>query len=82
VNPVEWSKDSKTFYYQDILADGQPAFRYSTATNESDPFVDFASLLRAGYVRCSLLSFAPDGALVVSLVRNEVNIYRLELDLP
>jgi DNA-binding winged helix-turn-helix (wHTH) protein/Tol biopolymer transport system component len=82
VNPVQWSKDSRTFYYQDILADGQPAFRYATATNKSEPFVDFASLLRAGYVRCSLLSFAPDGALVVSLVRNQVNIYRLELDLP
>jgi hypothetical protein len=82
VNPVQWSKDSKYFYYQDILAEGQPSFRYSTAANKSDAFMDFEPLLHAGYVRCSFLSFAPDGALVVALRRNEVNIYRLDLDLP
>ena len=82
VNPVQWSKDSGTFYYQDILADGQPAFRYSIAANKSEKFVDFENLLHAGYVRCSLIGFSPDGALAVTLRRNEVNIYRLDLDLP
>ena len=82
VNPVQWSKDSGAFYYQDILADGQPAFRYSIATRKSERFVDFESLLHAGYVRCSFIGFAPDGALAVILRRNEVNIYRLDLDLP
>jgi Tol biopolymer transport system component/DNA-binding winged helix-turn-helix (wHTH) protein len=82
VNPVDWSKDSRDFYYQDILADGQPAFRYSTVANKSDSFGDFAGLLHAGYARCMFLSFAPDGSLTVSLRRNEVNVYRLDLDLP
>ena len=82
VNPVQWSKDSGSFYYQDILGDGQPAFRYSVAANKSDQFVDFESLLHAGYVRCSFIGFSPDGALALTLRRNEVNIYRLELDLP
>jgi len=82
VNPVQWSKDSKYFYYQDILGEGQPSFRFSIAASKSDPFVAFDNLLNAGYVRCSLVAFAPDGALVVYLRRNEVNIYRLDLDLP
>jgi Tol biopolymer transport system component/DNA-binding winged helix-turn-helix (wHTH) protein len=82
VNPVQWSKDSKYFYYQDILGEGQPSFRFSIAANKSDPFVAFDSLLNAGYSRCSFVGFAPDGALVVYLRRNEVNIYRLDLELP
>ena len=82
VNPVQWSKDSRDFYYQDVLAEGQPTFRYSTATNKPDSFVDFAALLQVGYARCSFLSFAPDGSLIVSLRRNQVNVYRLDLDLP
>jgi len=82
VNPVRWSADSRFFYYQDILAEDEQSFRYSIAANRSDPFADFKSLLESGYVRCSLLGFAPDGALVVSLRRNEVNIFRLDLELP
>jgi DNA-binding winged helix-turn-helix (wHTH) protein/Tol biopolymer transport system component len=82
VNPVQWSKDSKYFYYQDILGEGQPSFRFSIAANKSDPFVAFDNLLNAGYARCSFTGFAPDGALIVYLRRNEVNIYRLDLDLP
>lgn len=82
VNSVDWSKDSRDFYYQDMLADGQPAFRFSTATNKSNMFVDFGGLLHAGYARSSFLSIAPDGSLAVSLRRNEVNVYRLDLDLP
>jgi len=82
VNTVDWSNDSRDFYYQDILADGQPAFRYSTIANKSDLLVEFGDLLHAGYARCMFLSFAPDGSLVVSLRRNQVNVYRLDLDLP
>jgi DNA-binding winged helix-turn-helix (wHTH) protein/Tol biopolymer transport system component len=82
VNPVQWSKDSRYFYYQDILGEGQPGFRYSIPNNKSEAVVDFEALLHAGYVRCSFVGFAPDGALLVSLRRNEVNIYRLDLDLP
>lgn len=82
VNPVDWSKDSRDFYYQDILADGQPTFRYSTVDNKSHLFAAFGDLLHAGYARCLLLGFAPDGSLVVSLRRNQVNVYRLDLDLP
>lgn len=82
VNPVQWSKDSKYFYYQDILGEGQPSFRFSIAANSSEPFIAFDNLLKAGYARCSLGGFAPDGTPIVYLRRNEVNIYRLDLDLP
>jgi hypothetical protein len=82
INPVEWSIDSKDFYYQSMLADGQPAFRYSTRTNKASIFVDFQPLLNAGYARGAFRGFAPDGSLEVTLRRNQVNVYRLDLDLP
>ena len=82
VNPAQWSKDSKDLFYQDILGESQPVFRYSVPSNRSQPFAEFNALLHSGYVRCSFLGFAPDAALTMSLRRNEVNIYRLDLDLP
>ncbi len=81
-NPVAWSKDSKDFYFQDMLADGQAVFRYSTVANKTTLFVDFEALLQDGYARSSFLGFASDGSLTVSLRRNQVNVYRLDLDLP
>ena len=68
--------------HQDILSEGQQSFRYNTATGKAEPFLDFSSLLQAGFVRCSLAGFASDGVLLVSLRRSEVNLYRLDLDLP
>jgi DNA-binding winged helix-turn-helix (wHTH) protein/Tol biopolymer transport system component len=82
VNPVQWSKDSKYLYYQDILGEGQPSFRFSITANRSEPFIAFDNLLNAGYARCSFGGFAPDGTPIVYLRRNEVNVYRLDLDLP
>jgi hypothetical protein len=82
INPVEWSMDSEDFYFQSMLADGQPAFRYSTRTNKTSMFVDFQALLHAGYARGAFHGFAPDGSLEVTLRRNQVNVYRLDLDLP
>lgn len=82
VNPVQWSADSQTLYYQDVLAEGEPAFRYSIASRKSEPYANFAQLLGAGYARCLFKHFAPDGSLLVTLRRNEVNVYRLDLDLP
>jgi Tol biopolymer transport system component/DNA-binding winged helix-turn-helix (wHTH) protein len=82
VNPVQWSSDSKTFVYQDIVAEGQPAFRYSLETGRSESVLNFNALLRSGYVRCSWLGSLANGDLVMSLRRNDVNVYRLDLDLP
>ncbi len=82
VNPVQWSQDSQFLYYQDLLAEGEPAFRYSVISRRTEPYADFARLLQAGFSRCSFFSFAADGALMVNLRRNEVNVYRLDLDLP
>jgi Tol biopolymer transport system component len=82
INPVTWSNDSKNFYFQSMLVNGQPAFRFSTVTNKTSTFVDFQGLLQAGYARGSFIGFAPDGSLLVTLRRNQVNVYRLDLDLP
>jgi Tol biopolymer transport system component len=82
VNPVQWSPDGRYFYFQDILSEGERAYRYSVATGEVGLFADFAPVLNDGYVRCMLKQIAPEGQLVVSLRRNRVNLFRLDLELP
>lgn len=82
VNPVQWSSDSKFFFYQDVLGDGEPAFRYSMRSGKAEFFVDFAGLVRSGYARCSWKGFVSNGDFVMSLRREDTNVYRLNLDLP
>jgi len=82
VNPITWSPDSKYLYYQDILGENEPVYRYRIGGTKPEVFFDFAGLLHAGYVRCAFVRFAPDGELIASLTRGDTDLYRLDLDLP
>jgi len=82
LNPIVWSADSKFLYYQDILGPDEPVFRYAVEAKRPELFFDFANLLRAGYVRCALVRFAPNGDAIASLTRSDSDLYRLDLDLP
>lgn len=82
INPIAWSPDSKYIYYQDILGENEPVFRYAIGGTKPELFFDFANLLRAGYIRCAFVRFAPDGGLIASLTRSDTDLYRLDLDLP
>lgn len=82
LNPEEWSPDSKYIYYQDILGQDEPVFRYAIGGTKPELFFDFASLLHAGYIRCAFLRSAPNGEVIASLTRSDTDLYRLDLDLP
>lgn len=82
LNPGGWSPDSKYIYYQDILGQDEPVFRYAIGGKKPELFFDFASLLRAGYIRCAFLRSAPNGEVIASLTRSDTDLYRLDLDLP
>jgi Tol biopolymer transport system component/DNA-binding winged helix-turn-helix (wHTH) protein len=82
LNPGGWSPDSKYIYYQDILGQDEPVFRYAIGAKRPELFFDFASLLRAGYIRCAFLRSAPNGGVIASLTRSDTDLYRLDLDLP
>ena len=82
LNPEEWSPDSKYIYYQDILGQDEPVYRYAIGGKKPELFFDFASLLHAGYIRCAFLRSAPNGQVIASLTRSDTDLYRLDLDLP
>jgi Tol biopolymer transport system component/DNA-binding winged helix-turn-helix (wHTH) protein len=82
LNPGGWSPDSKYIYYQDILGQDEPVFKCAIGGKKPELFFDFASLLRAGYIRCQFLRSAPNGEAIASLTRSDTDLYRLDLDLP
>lgn len=82
VNPVTWSANSKYVYYQDVLGENEPVFRYAIGGKSPEMVFDFAKLLRAGYIRCAFGGFAPNGDPVAWVSRSDSDLYRLDLDLP
>ena len=77
-----WSRDSRYFYYQDLLAPDEPVFRYDMETRTSQRVIDFAPLLRAGAIRCGFNGLAPDGSILAVVTRGEGDLYRIDLELP
>lgn len=82
LNDPVWSRDSKYLYYQDILGPEEPVYRFAIGSQKAEKVFDFSALLRAGYIRCALVGFTPDGAPMALLSRGEADVYKLELELP
>jgi Tol biopolymer transport system component len=82
LSPAAWSPDSKYLYYQDILGQDEPVFRYAVGAAKPQLLFDFSRLLHSGYSRCGFVRFAPNGDVVASLTRSETDLYRLDMDLP
>jgi Tol biopolymer transport system component/DNA-binding winged helix-turn-helix (wHTH) protein len=77
-----WSKDSKYVYYQKILEDGEPVYRFSLSNGQSDMVARFDEELAGGISRCALMGLAPDGTLLVDTTRGSRDLYRAKLSLP
>jgi hypothetical protein len=82
LNPGPWSSDSKYVYYQDILGSNEPVFRIGPGAAKPELSFDFGELLRAGYTRCAFAGFDAKGTPLAALTRSEVDLYRLDLELP
>lgn len=77
-----WSFGGDSLYVQDVLEAGQPIYRIGTETWKRDRAVSFEKLLGVGVRRCMLQTVAPDGSLVISLVRSGSHVYALEVVFP
>jgi len=76
-----WSSDS-ALYFQDMLAPGEPVFRFHPGTPAPQRVYSFEDILQTGAQRCALLGFAPDGTLVVQVNRGGGDVYALTVSLP
>ena len=64
-------------YFQDILAPGEPVYRFQPGTASLRRIYSFEDLLQAGAVRCAFWGFAPDGSLLVQINRGGGDLYAL-----
>jgi Tol biopolymer transport system component/DNA-binding winged helix-turn-helix (wHTH) protein len=77
-----WSRDSNNLYYQKILEDGEPVYRFNVHTGHTDMVARFDDELAGGISRCALMGLAPDGALLLDTTRGSRDLYRAKLTLP
>ena len=76
-----WSADS-VLYFQDILAPGEPVYRFQPGGAGPQRTYSFEDILQAGVLRCAFWGFAPDGSLLVQVNRGGGDLYALTLNLP
>jgi DNA-binding winged helix-turn-helix (wHTH) protein/Tol biopolymer transport system component len=79
-SPV-WSADS-VLYFQDILAPGEPVYRFHPGDAGPQRAYSFEDILQSGAQRCAFQGFAPDGSLLVQVNRGGGDIYALTLSGP
>jgi len=78
-NALLWSRDQAYLYFEDLLAPNQPIYRIRLRDREREEVVNFESYIRAGVARCELVDLAPDGSPIISLLRNQADVYALDL---
>jgi DNA-binding winged helix-turn-helix (wHTH) protein/Tol biopolymer transport system component len=76
-----WSADS-VLYFQDLLAPGQPVYRFQPGSSAPQRAYSFEDILQSGAQRCAFWGFAPDGSLLVEVNRGGGDIYALTLSVP
>jgi len=77
-----WSHDGSYLYYQKILDEGEPVYRYNVRTGRTEQVASFDAELAGGIWRCALMGLAPDDALLIDTTRGNSDLYRAELILP
>jgi Tol biopolymer transport system component len=73
-----WSADS-VLYFQDILAPGEPVYRFPPGATGAQRVYGFEDILQSGAVRCAFWGFAPDGSLLVQVNRGGGDLYVLSV---
>jgi Tol biopolymer transport system component/DNA-binding winged helix-turn-helix (wHTH) protein len=76
-----WSADS-VLYFQDVLAPGEPVYRFQSGASSPQRAYSFEDILHSGAQRCAFWGFAPDGSLLVQVNRGGGDIYALTLSVP
>jgi DNA-binding winged helix-turn-helix (wHTH) protein/Tol biopolymer transport system component len=76
-----WSADS-VLYFQDILAPGEPVYRFQPGDTGPQRAYSFEDILQSGAQRCAFQGFTPDGSLLVQVNRGGGDIYALTVGIP
>jgi DNA-binding winged helix-turn-helix (wHTH) protein/Tol biopolymer transport system component len=79
---LRWSRNGAFLYFQDLLAPNEAVYRIRIRDNKREEVANFETFIRSGVPRCAFIDLAPDGSLVVTLLRNHADIYALDLALP
>jgi Tol biopolymer transport system component len=77
-----WSADGADLYFQDLLAPGQPLFKFQIATGLQTQVASFQKALDTGIQRCGFVALSPDGAPIIAFDRSNSDIYGAQLSLP
>jgi len=77
-----WTSDSRSFYYQDLLGENEPIYRFWLKTGKREQIFDFREQLKSGYFRAGLYAPGPKGSLLVVLSRGYADLYALDVDFP
>lgn len=80
--PPSWSPDGKWIYYQDSLAPNQPVYRIRLSDHKRETVVTFEQFLHGSALAVHFLGLAPDESILASVVRNDSDIYGLDVELP
>jgi Tol biopolymer transport system component/DNA-binding winged helix-turn-helix (wHTH) protein len=77
-----WSSDSQSLYYQDLLEEDEPIYRFRISTKRREKIYDFHKELSSGYFRCAFYDLKSDGSLLVYLSRSSSDLYSFDVDFP
>jgi Tol biopolymer transport system component/DNA-binding winged helix-turn-helix (wHTH) protein len=77
-----WSRDGRYLYYQRILEEGEPVYRFNEQAGRTEMVARFDEELAGGISRCAFMGLAPDNTLLVDTTRGSRDLYRAKLTLP
>ncbi|HKW60899.1 MAG TPA: winged helix-turn-helix domain-containing protein [Candidatus Acidoferrum sp.] len=79
---LRWSRDGAFLYFQDLLGPNEAVNRIRIRDRKREEVANFETFIRSGVPRCAFIDLAPDGSVVVALLRNHADIYALDISLP
>lgn len=79
---LSWSRDGEFLYFQDLLAPNEPLYRVRRREHRREEVLNFESQIRAGVSRCGFLGLGPDGSVLATLLKNQGDIFQLDVSLP
>jgi Tol biopolymer transport system component len=82
ISEPRWAPDSESFYYQDMLEENEPIFRYWIKGGKRETVFDFSELFKQGYFRGRMYSLEPDGTFLLRMFRSDADLYSLDVELP
>jgi Tol biopolymer transport system component len=80
--PPSWSRDGKSIYYQDFMMPNQPVYCLRLSNHKRETVATFEQFLHGSALSVEFQGLAPDGSIMAAVVRNDSDIYALDLDLP